>query len=177
MRARHPAALGVVVVLALSAGSVLAADPAAQEKAIQDLIVAKLGDDAASIRVTLVGSKAILTGAVKERPVQELAEEVALSVAGVKKVDNQVESSSGGTLGKGLLREEAADGKLEAGVQKALKGEIGSHTKTIEIEACDGWVSLRGTSPDKARKEIALTTAAKVDGVKKVIDLLTVAGT
>jgi osmotically-inducible protein OsmY len=174
MNVRQVAVLGVVVVMACGMAAVAAAEVAAQEQSIQKLLVAKLGDDAATIRVTLVKSKAILTGDVKQRSVQELAEEVALSVAAVTKVDNQVTSADGGSLGKGKLREEAADGSLEAAVQKALKGEIGSHTKTIEIEACDGWVSLRGTSPDAARRDLALSTSAKVDGVKKVIDLLVV---
>jgi hyperosmotically inducible periplasmic protein len=172
MNARGWLVLAVVAVLV--AGAAAAADTAAQEQAIGKLLVAKLGDDAATIRVTLVKGKAILTGEVKQRAVKELAEEVALSAAGVKKVDNQLSSEGGGSLGKGKIREEAADAELESAVQKALKAEIGSHTKTIEIEACDYWVSLRGTSPDAARRDLSLATAAKVEDVKKVIDLLVV---
>jgi osmotically-inducible protein OsmY len=175
MNGRHGmvvAGLLVMAVVALGAVYAAAADVAAQQQAVEKLLVAKLGDDAGTIRVTLVKGKAILTGAVKGRAVKELAEEVALSAAGVKKVDNQISSESTGTIGKGKFREEAADAELESDVQKALKAEIGSHTKTIEIEACGGWVSLRGSTPDAARREITLKTTAKVDGVKKVIDLL-----
>jgi osmotically-inducible protein OsmY len=151
-----------------------AVDPAAQEKSIAKLLVAKLGDDAAAVRVTWVKGTVTLTGAVRTRAVKELAKEVALTAAGVKKVDNQVSSESNTALGKGKLFEEAGDAELETDVKKALKAEIGSHAKAIEVEACDGWVSLRGTAPDKARRDIALATAAKVKGVVKVIDLLVV---
>jgi hyperosmotically inducible periplasmic protein len=177
MSGRWQVVVAGVVLLAtvgLGAGRAAAEDVAAQEKAISTLLVAKLGEDAAAIRVTLVKGKAILTGEVKKRAVRDLAEEVVLTAAGVKKVDNQVSSASAGTIGKGKLREEAADADLETTVHKALKAEIGSHTKTIEIEACDGWVSLRGTAPDAARRDLALKTAAKVEGVAKVIDLIVV---
>ena len=174
MRGHIAAGLAALTVIAVGASCAGAADVADQEKAVAKLLVAKLGDDAETIRVTLVKGKAILTGEVKTRAVKELAKEVALAAAGVEKVDNQVSSESTGALGKGKIREEAADAELEAGVQKALKAEIGAHTKTIEIEACDSWVSLRGTAPDKARRELALATAAKVEGVAKVIDLIVV---
>jgi hyperosmotically inducible protein len=174
-RQRLVVAVLLTTAAALTAGNAAAADVAQQEKAVANALVARLGDDAAAIRVTLVKGKAILTGEVKSRAVKELAQEVALSIAGVMKVDNQVTSESTGSIGKGKLRQEADDAKLESDVSKALKAEIGSHTKTIEIEACDFWVSLRGTVPDAARRDLALKTAAKVEGVAKVIDLIVVA--
>jgi osmotically-inducible protein OsmY len=174
MKLRQVAVLGVLVVLACGVAIAAAADLAAQEKALQELLVAKLGGDAGTIRVTLVKNKAILTGAVKQRAVQELSTEVALSVAGVTKVDNQVTSEGEGKIFSGKVKQEAADADLESTVNKAVKAEIGSHIKAIEVEACNGWVSLRGTSPDAARRDLALSSAAKVEGVKKVIDLLVV---
>ena len=40
------------------------------------------------------------------------------------------------------------------------------------LEATDGVVSLRGTVPDANRKKLALDTAGKTEGVKRVIDLI-----
>jgi osmotically-inducible protein OsmY len=174
VKAKHGLVLAGAAVVSLVTVAAMAEDVRAKETAIEKVLVAKLGDDAAAIRVTLVRDKAILTGDVKQRAVEELSEEVALSVPGVEKVDSEVSSESTAKIGKGKLVQEADDAELEASVQKALKSEIGKHTKTIEIEACDGWVSLRGTSPDTARHDISLATAAKVEGVKKVIDLLVV---
>jgi osmotically-inducible protein OsmY len=178
MNARHGIGLVVLAVMAAAVagtGAAAGVDPAAQEKTIAKLLVAKLGDDAGSIRVTWVKGTVTLTGAVRTRAVKELAKEVALTAAGVKKVDNQVSSESTTAFGKGKLREEAVDAELETDVKKALKAEVGSHAKTIEVEACDGWVSLRGPVPDAARRDIALKTAAQVKGVVKVVDLVTVA--
>jgi hyperosmotically inducible periplasmic protein len=174
MNVRRVCVVVVLTLLACAAAVAAQTDTAAQERAIQSLLVDKLGDDAAAIRVTLVKGKAILTGEVKQRQVQELCEEVAQFAKGVTKVDNQVTTGSAAKLGQGKIIEEAGDADLESSVNRALKAEIGKHTKTIEIEASGGWVSLRGTSPDAARKEITLATAAKVEGVKKVIDLLRV---
>jgi hyperosmotically inducible periplasmic protein len=172
---RHMAVLVALSVLVCGVAMAAPADVASQEQALQKLLVDKLGDDAAAIRVTLVKGKAILTGEVKERAVQELCEEVARFAKGVTKVDNQVTGGGAAKIFGGKVKQEAADADLESSVNKAVKAEIGDHIKTIEFEACSGWVSLRGTSPDQARKDLALATAAKVEGVKKVIDLLRIA--
>jgi osmotically-inducible protein OsmY len=168
----------VVAVLAAAGAALLAGaqdDLAKREAALGALLVEKLGGEAAAIRVMLSGGKAILMGEVESRAVQELAEEVALFAEGVTSVDNQVTARRDPTLGKGLLANEAGDSELEATVKMRLRAEIGAHAEKIEVEAVQGWVSLRGVAPEKARLDIALATAAGTRGVKKVIDLLRVA--
>ena len=150
-------------------------DTRKREAALGALLVEKLGEDAATIRVTLTGNKAILTGEVEERAVQEIAEEVALFFDGVASVDNQVTSRHDPKLGKGLLGNEAGDSELEATVKMRLRAEIGIHAEKIEVEVVAGWVSLRGVAPEKARRDIAIATAAGTKGVTKVIDLLRIA--
>ena len=59
-------------------------------------------------------------------------------------------------------------------MKRALSDQIGKYSKTVEVEAADGAVSLRGSVPDAARKKIAVDTATKVKGVKKVVDLITI---
>ena len=59
------------------------ADDLATKTAIEKLLVQKLGDGAKPIAVAFSGGKAMLTGKVEERAVQELSEEVAMAVAGV----------------------------------------------------------------------------------------------
>jgi osmotically-inducible protein OsmY len=167
------AVLAAVVAAAPRAGA--ADDPRKREAALGALLVEKLGEDAAAIRVTLTGDKAILTGEVETRAVQELSEEVALAFDGVASVDNQVTSRHDPKLGKGLLTSEAGDSELETTVKMRLRAEIGSHAERIEVEAVAGWVSLRGVAPEKARRDIALATAAGTRGVTKVIDLLKIA--
>lgn len=145
-----------------------------KEEAIQKLLVAKLGADAEGIRVTVTSKKVVLTGMVTDRSTQELAKEVALSVDGVKKVDVQVTASTDRSLGKGQVKDEADDSKVESAVKAALAGEIGKYAGKVEVEVAAGWVSLRGPVPDESRRELALKAAQGVSGVTKVVDLLRV---
>jgi len=149
-----------------------------KELEIRDLLLEKGGESALGIRVTVDGTKAILTGDVPGRPAQELAEEVALSVDGIKSVDNrlQIKPPSGAAPPTHSLEQELADAKLEAKVKRHIHDEIGKWSKEIGVEAVEGVVSLRGTLPDANRKQLALDTAGKTKGVKKVIDLIKVKG-
>lgn len=165
--------IALVVVTSVTP-AVAGEQPAEREAQLRQLIIAKLGVDAEGVRVTLVGKKAILTGKVQERSTQELAKEVALTFSGVSKVDNQLDAATGDSVGSGQLGNEAADAKLEAEVKHAVSNEIGKYAKKVEVEVVDGVVSLRGPAPDQTRLDLALKAAAKVEGVRKVVDLLTV---
>ncbi|HEX6898584.1 MAG TPA: BON domain-containing protein [Thermoanaerobaculia bacterium] len=151
----------------------------AKELEIRDLLLEKGGDKALGIQVTVDRTKAILTGQVPTRAAQELAEEVALSVDGIKSVDNRLRITpppGGNAVQKAdrTLEEETADALLESKVKRHLYNEIGKRAKDLEVEAVDGVVSLRGTLPDASRKQIALDAATKTKGVKKVLDLIKV---
>ncbi len=162
-------AAGVVgVAMALAAPG----DTQKREAQLQALLVEKLGSDAKTIQVTLDGNKAYLTGEVSSRVTQELSEEVALFFSGVATVENKVKAIHDDSIGSGLVKDEAVDADLEMTVKMHLRSEIGIHAERIEVEAVAGFVSLRGTAPEAARRDIALRTAAAVKGVTKVIDLL-----
>lgn len=143
----------------------------AKELEIRELMLEKGGEGALGIKVTVDRNKAILTGEVPTRAGQELAEEVALSVDGIKSVDNRLRIKPSE---QHYVADEIADAQLESKVKRHLYSEIGKRAKQIEVEAVDGVVSLRGTLPDASRKQIALDAAAKTKGVKKVIDLIKV---
>ena len=149
-----------------------------KELEIRDLLLEKGGQSAIGIRVTVDRTKAILTGEVPGRPAQELAEEVALSVDGIKSVDNrlQIKPPSGAAPPTHSLEQEVADARLEAKVKRHIHDEIGKWSKEIGVEAVEGVVSLRGTLPDANRKQLALDSAGKTKGVKKVIDLIKIKG-
>lgn len=144
------------------------------EKSVANLLVQKLGDDAKPIKVAVVKGKVVLTGEVTSRATAELATEVALAVAGVKDVDNQVQAAKDKAIGEGKIKDEAADSKVEMAVESALKKEIGQHEKGLSVEVTAGVVSIRGPVPDQARKDLALKTAKGVEGVKKVVDLISI---
>ena len=167
-----PLMILLAAVLALSAGAALASTNAEVEAAIKAALVDKLGSDAETIRVAFFDGKATLSGQVTEDWTQELAKEVALYVAGVNKVENQIEAKNERSVGSGKMHYETQDAALETDIKSALRAELGDHASAVEVENCDGMVSLRGTLPDQARHDLAIATATKVSGVKKVVDLL-----
>ena len=152
---------------------------ASLEQQVATMLVNKLGQDAATIRVVVDNKgKVMLIGTAARRSTQELAKEVALFVPGVKKVQNKVEyvpAASGGNVAEQAVEttgEETSDSALETSVKYQLNREVGKRAWKIEVEAVEGVLSLRGTVPDQARYDIALKTAESVKGVKQVIDLL-----
>lgn len=153
------------------------------EQQVAAMLVNKLGQDAATIRVVVDNKgKVMLIGTAARRSTQELAKEVALFVPGVKNVQNKVEhvpaAASDANVAEQAVAttgDEASDSGLETSVKYQLTREVGKWARKIEVEAVEGVVSLRGTVPDQARYDIALKTATGVGGVKQVIDLLRIA--
>lgn len=188
IRTRLPlAAILLATVLTACAGTAspqrAAADRSVSDATLQaDVYVAlleKLGRDGLPIVVTVFDNgRVMLTGKVGQRSTQELAEEVVLSVPGVRTVDNRVTAPSGSEAqtAPGQAADhvdlEVQDATLEARVKKNLLAELGRYAFEMEVEASGGVVSLRGTLPDQERKTIALRAAEETAGVKKVIDLL-----
>ncbi|HSK75785.1 MAG TPA: BON domain-containing protein [Thermoanaerobaculia bacterium] len=142
----------------------------------------KLGWDALDVKVDVDGGQASLTGEVDKRTTQELAEEVALSVQGVERVDNRLrlkpQSAPETRVDHAVsnTEREVNDAALEMRVGKNLLAEIGRYALGLEVEVTDGVASVRGTVPDRERKSLALKAAERTSGVKKVIDLIEVRG-
>ena len=180
--------------LAACAGTVPASRPAAGPDEDRDVAEAglaadvrlalldKLGWDALDVKVDVDGGQASLTGEVDKRTTQELAEEVALSVRGVERVDNRLrlkpQSAPETRVDHAVsnTEREVNDAALEMRVGKNLLAEIGRYALGLEVEVTDGVASVRGTVPDRERKSLALKAAERTSGVKKVIDLIEVRG-
>jgi hyperosmotically inducible protein len=189
-RSRHPlAALLLATLLTGACAGTVSKPRAATDRAISDAsvqadvyvaLLEKLGRDGLPIDVDVSNGRVTLTGQVGQKSTQELAEEVVLSVPGVRNVDNRVTAPSGSAAqtAPGQAADhvdiEVQDGILEARVGKNLLAEIGRYAFDLEVEASGGVVSLRGMLPDQERKTIALRAAEQTAGVKKVIDLLRV---
>ncbi|HEX9734134.1 MAG TPA: BON domain-containing protein [Thermoanaerobaculia bacterium] len=142
-------------------------------------LLQELGISAMGIEVTARTGEVTLSGKVDEKPTQELAEEVAAALDGVRSVHNdirieKVAQDSKRPVGDavGHAESEVKDAALETKVKTRLVGEIGRHAFRIEVEASNGVVSLRGKVPDENRRKLALETARNTSGVDRVIDLL-----
>ena len=150
------------------------------EAKVKLALLEKLGTDSLKIKVDLAGNKVILTGEVSKRATEELAEEVALAVPGVRKVDNRLKvvdkPEATGKVERAVrdAAREVDEAMIESRVKIAIANEVGSRVTRIEVEATDGVVSLRGTVPDGERRDLAVRAAKSVPGVTKVVDLLKV---
>ena len=104
-------------------------------------------------------------------PSQGLAQEVALSVEGIKKVDNKVTvKNAEGAVG--ASEASVKNVALEMKVKGILLTEIGTNALNIEVEAVDGVVSLRGKLDNHESSKAAIKKARGIKGVRKVVDLL-----
>jgi hyperosmotically inducible periplasmic protein len=140
-----------------------------------------LKGDAFAIHVELKGGGVVLTGTVSRRASRELATQVAASVEGVRSVSNRIEltvESQGNesSVSRALEQAQSAvdDALLAAHVKLRLIEELGRVAFDIEVEATDGVVSLSGTVPDAARRELASRVARATKGVGELHDLLRV---
>ncbi len=140
-------------------------------------LLTKLGWDALHIDVDVHGSEVILSGTVTKRSTQGLAKEVTLAVSGVQDVRDEIRVAD--TPGEGRVtrtvdraEREVHDALLQVRVKGRLLEEIGREAIHVEVEATDGVVSLRGTVPTAAQRDVAVQTAQQTKGVTKVVDLI-----
>jgi osmotically-inducible protein OsmY len=144
---------------------------AIQATSVRAKLIDKLGADALRISVSVAGETATLTGEVTKSPSQGLAEEVALSVQGIKKVDNKVtvKDAAGPVAASEASVKNVA---LEMKVKGILLTEIGKNALKIEVEVVDGVVSLRGKLDNPEASKAAIAKTRSIEGVKKVVNLL-----
>lgn len=172
------AALAVGVIFA-TAGPALAGPKDLEKEVAESLkgvsvklrLIDKLGVDALGISVAVRGDRATLSGSVSKPESRKLAEEVVLSVEGVRHVENEVTEKSPANA---VAATEAAvrDATLELRVKSVLLSEIGAHALKVDVEAADGVVSLRGRPGDPEFARLAVRKVREMKGVKKVVDLL-----
>jgi osmotically-inducible protein OsmY len=139
--------------------------------------------DAIGIEVDAVGSKVWLRGSVERRATEELAEEVARAVPGVRWVVNRIEvgpraDGAATPVARGVqdAELEVADGLLELRVKARLLEHVGLVAFSVEVEATEGVVSLSGKLPDPIRRRLVLDVVRDTRGVVRIVDLLRVAG-
>jgi hyperosmotically inducible periplasmic protein len=127
-----------------------------------------LKDD--DIKIQSVDGVVTLTGTVSEESHKSLAKETLASLPGVKSVDNKL-----------VVKEERtaqnSDPWLTLKVQTVLlfhHSVIGIKT---DVNAKDGIVTLKGEATSEAQKNLTTEYAKDVDGVKSVINEMTVAKT
>ena len=133
-----------------------------------------------TIDVDVEQGTAILTGTVESEVDRELAEQVALGIEGIRKVDNkllvdaqyQPKASS-----EPSLSQRFDDATLTATVKSKLLWNRSTEGLDINVDTQNGVVSLSGEAQSAEAKELAGRLADNTDGVRKVVNDLKVSGT
>jgi len=122
------------------------------------------GDD---IKIESKDGAVTLTGIVADNTQKSLAQETLASLPGVKSVDNRLEI-------KGEPPTANSDAWLRDKVKSTLLFHRSVSTGTTTVEVKDGIVILRGVAASQAQKELTTEYARDVEGVKDVINEMTV---
>ena len=109
-----------------------------------------------------------LTGIVKENFHKSLAQETVAGLPGVKSVENRLEV-------KGAAPTANSDLWIRDKVKVALLFHRSVSSVTTEVDVKDGITTLRGEAASQAQKELTTEYAKDVEGVKNVINEMTVA--
>ncbi len=124
--------------------------------------------DSTQIVVKADDGRVTLSGAVPTYYDSVLASDDALSVGGVKAVDNQ--------LMIGLVGESIADADVAAACLAALDRDRLVPAGQITVSVSDGWVTLAGTVRHHYQRQAANHAVSRVDGVRGITDAIVISG-
>lgn len=128
------------------------------------------------IRTETVNGVMTLTGTVDDEIERQLAESLALSIDGVKKVDNRLVVEPGGRSvdpedireKEQALQKRVADANLRANVMSRLAYQLNLDADRIDVTVQDGEVTLDGDVYTEAERDEAAEVAMDTRGVSEV---------
>lgn len=130
---------------------------------------------------TVVAGKARLEGTVESKIDRELAEQIALSIDGIDKVDNRLEVSPEksrtareATPVDRSLSQKIDDMTATASVKTKLLANSSTHGLAINVETVNNDVLLQGEVKTDEEKQLAGKIAENSDGVGKVRNMIKV---
>lgn len=126
------------------------------------------------------GDKAYLSGIVKDPVEKQLAEEIALGVDGIEKVENAIIVDEGKVAEKGSssgssVKSAISDAMITAQVKVKLLSTENVPALDINVDTESKVVNLTGQVPSEAVKELVEKIAENTEGVKSVENDITVA--
>jgi hyperosmotically inducible periplasmic protein len=130
------------------------------------------------LKVSIDNGKATLTGKVEESVSKELAEQIALGVDGVRKVDNQIvvqaDYSPPARASERSYGEVIDDATITAAVKSKLAWSKHTDGLTTNVATKRGKVKLTGTADSAASKDLSGRLAMNTRGVDSVDNQLMV---
>ena len=127
-----------------------------------------LKDDA--IKIASKDGAVVLTGTVATSSHKSLAEDTVESLPGVKSVDNRLKVKGDGPA-------EHSDGWLSTKVKSTLLFHRNVRATKTDVNVKDGIVTLTGEASSMAQKELTTEYAKDVEGVKDVVNEMTISKT
>lgn len=130
-----------------------------------------------TIDVDVENGSAKITGTVETSVERDLAEQIALGVEGVKKVDNQLKLDpefQTQASSEPNMAQRFDDATLVATVKSKLLWNSNTEGLDINVNAENGKVTLEGSAQTPEAKELAGRLAANTKGVRDVNNLLSV---
>lgn len=159
---------------------------ARQEGSIWTALALNRHLSAFKIGVKVEHGDARLTGTVENQVDRDLAEQIALSIEGVDKVDNQLtvnadalpaDADTPQTAAEPTLAQRLDDATLTATVKSRLLWNAASEALDIEVDSHNGVVTLKGHVQQAEAKDMAGNVAASTEGVKSLNNLITLSAT
>ncbi|KJS04972.1 MAG: transporter [Gammaproteobacteria bacterium BRH_c0] len=132
------------------------------------------------IDVDVESGTATLSGTVETDIDRDLAEQVALGIDGVEKVDNRLKVDADverRTSGEPTLSSRFSDATLTATVKSKLLWNRHTEGLDINVTTQNGVVTLEGEASNSAASELAERLAEDTDGVRDVRNKLRVSAT
>lgn len=153
---------------------------ARQEGSVSTAIATNRHLSAFKIDVDVQGDTAVLTGNVETGVDKDLAEQVALDIDGIDKVDNQLRVDQAAERkddAERTVADRLGDSTTTATVKSKLLWNNSTAGLDIKVSTLDHVVTLEGIVDSGAAKELAERLAADTDGVHEVRNLLEVGDT
>jgi len=129
--------------------------------------------DASALQVSAHDGVVTLEGSASSAAHKALAEDIAQNVDGVQSVKNHLKVVT--TPPGRSLAEKIDDASVTAQVKAVLLAHRGTHMLTTRVKTHRGVVTLQGEARNAAEKELAARLVADVNGVKRIVNRMTVA--
>jgi hyperosmotically inducible periplasmic protein len=132
-----------------------------------------LGDDrlkGSHIKVTTTNGVVTLTGSATGSASKAAAEDLAKNVDGVKSVDDELTSSSNGSMHRAMAKTErvGSDSWITTKVKSEILADSVSKGFKVRVKTVNGVVMLSGVLPNDDAVAHVKDLAEKVEGVKSV---------
>ena len=149
------------------------AGAAISDSAITAKVRSKLMDDSqvksSHVKVVTTNGVVTLTGSAMSSGSKSAAVELAMSVNGVKNVDDELTTGTGtGSTHKTVAETEGTDSWITTKVKSEIMADSMSKVFDMHVETMNGMVMLRGTLANKGAIAHVKELAEKVKGVKSV---------